>query len=162
MAITPCKLSEAKVKSAVAATAAYQQMAPFKKVSLTDDTMIDSSQFTGKVLLVCFFATWCPPCIHEIPSLIDLQSSLKSQGFSVIAFSIEKKNQTGLKNLVDKFGINYPVLLADPSVLKNFEGVTGIPVSFLVNRRGEIVKRFLGSVSHDNLEEEVKKLLVAN
>ena len=140
----------------------YTQMAPFKKLSLTDNTMLDSSQLSGKVLLVCFFATWCPPCVHEIPSLVALQNSFKSQGFSVVAFSMEKKNQTGLKNLVAKYRINYPVVLADSAVLKNFEGVTGIPVSYLVNRRGEIVKRFLGLVSHDRMEAEVKHLLASN
>jgi len=160
MAITAS--NQAGAGAGVSAAGVYKQMAPFKKLSLTDDTMLDSRQLTGKVLLVSFFATWCPPCIHEIPSLIALQNSFKTQGFSVIAFSLEKKNQTGLKNLVAKYGINYPVLLADPAVTKNFEGVTGIPVSYLVNRRGEIVQRFLGLVSHDRLAEAINKLLASN
>lgn len=160
MVITAGK--QAGAIAGVPVTGVYNQMAPFKKLSLTDDTMLDSSQLTGKVLLVCFFATWCPPCIHEIPSLVALQNSFKSQGFSVIAFSMEKKNQTGLKNLVAKYRINYPVILADSAVLKNFEGVTGIPVSYLVNQRGEIVKRFLGLVDHNRLEEAVKNLLASN
>jgi len=160
MAITVS--NQAGAAEGVPATGVFKQMAPFKKLSLTDNTVLDSRQLVGEVLLVSFFATWCPPCIHEIPSLIALQNSFKSQGFSVIAFSMEKENQTGLKNLVAEHGINYPVLLADSAVLKNFEGVTGIPVSFLVNRRGEIVKRFLGLVSHDSLEVEVKNLLAAN
>ena len=160
MAITAGK--QAGAIAGVPVTGVYNQMAPFKKLSLTDDTMLDSSQLSGKVLLVCFFATWCPPCVHEIPSLVALQNSFKSKGFSVVAFSMEKKNQTGLKNLVAKYRINYPVVLADSAVLKNFEGVTGIPVSYLVNRRGEIVKRFLGLVSHDRMEAEVKHLLASN
>ena len=160
MAITAGK--QAGAIAGVPVTGVYNQMAPFKKLSLTDDTMLDSSQLSGKVLLVCFFATWCPPCVHEIPSLVALQNSFKSKGFSVVAFSMEKKNQTGLKNLVAKYRINYPVILADSAVLKNFEGVTGIPVSYLVNRRGEIVKRFLGLVSHDKMEAEVKHLLASN
>ena len=160
MAITAGK--QAGAIAGVPVTGVYNQMAPFKKLSLTDDTMLDSSQLSGKVLLVCFFATWCPPCVHEIPSLVALQNSFKSKGFSVVAFSMEKKNQTGLKNLVAKYRINYPVVLADSAVLKNFEGVTGIPVSYLVNRRGEIVKRFLGLVSHDKMEAEVKHLLASN
>ena len=63
--------------------------------------------------------------------------------------------------LIDKFGINYPVLLAEPAVTRNFGGVTGIPVTFLVNRQGQIVKKYLGYVSHDDLEEEIKTMLAA-
>lgn len=162
MSITITTKQAEATMTVVPATGVYQHMAAFKKVSLTDDAMIDSRQLTGKVLLVSFFAAWCPPCIHEIPSLIALQNSFESQGFSVIAFSIEKNNLTGLKNLVAKYSINYPVLLADDAVTKNFEGVTGVPVSYLVNRRGEIVKRFLGLVSHDRLEEAIRKLLATN
>jgi len=53
------------------------QMAPFKKDSLTDKTIIDSRQLDGQMLLVTFFASWCPPCIQEIPTLITLQDSFK-------------------------------------------------------------------------------------
>jgi thiol-disulfide isomerase/thioredoxin len=162
IAITAYTQSEAEARSDVPETGAYLHMAPFKIVSLTDNSMIDSSQLAGKVLLVSFFASWCPPCLHEIPSLIALQNSFKSQGFSVIAFSLDKGNLTGLKNIVAKQGINYPVLLADPAVTRSFEGVTGIPMSYLVNRRGEIVKRFVGLVSHDSLEEAIENLLAAD
>ncbi|MFC1843427.1 TlpA disulfide reductase family protein [Thermodesulfobacteriota bacterium] len=137
------------------------QMAPFKKSSLNDKSTIDSQQFDGQVLLVAFFATWCPPCIQEIPTLIALQDSYKSKGFSVVAFSVDEGDLAPLKKLINKTGINYPVLLADSEVARSFGGVTGIPVVFLVNREGEIVKKYLGYTSHDILEEDIKTVLTA-
>jgi len=138
-----------------------QMMPSFKLSSLTDQTVIDSSQFKGKVLLVTFFASWCPPCIQEIPSLIELQDSFGAKGFSVVAFSLDKGSLSTLKNIIVQKKINYPVFLADPDVTENFGRVTGIPVSFLVNRQGQIVKKHLGYVEHDIFVEEIKTLLTS-
>lgn len=137
------------------------QMAPFKMTSLTDETVLDSRELEGQVLLVNFFATWCPPCIQEIPTLISLQDTFKGKGFSVVAFSVDEGNLATLKKIIDKNKINYPVLRADPVVTRSFGGVTGIPVTFLVNRQGQIVKKFLGYTDQDTLAQEIKALLAS-
>lgn len=139
----------------------HMQMVDFRLPSLTDNAVLDSKQLEGQVLVVTFFATWCPPCIQEIPTFIELQDSYKAKGFSVVAFSVDEGSPEPLHNLIKKFGINYPVLMADPDITRGFGGVTGIPVTYLVNRKGEIVKKYLGYVEHDVLEEEIKKLLAA-
>ena len=162
MAVMACKQTEQDTRGVgTPAIGERMQMASFKLPSLTDKSIIDSKQLDGKVLLVTFFATWCPPCIQEIPSLVALQDSFKSKGFSVVAFSVDEGELAPLKKLIDKYGINYPVLLAEPFVTKSFGGVSGIPVTFLVNRKGQIVKKYLGYVSHDHLEEEIKNMLAA-
>ena len=135
------------------------QMTDFKKDSLTDNSVVDSKELEGQVLLVTFFATWCPPCIQEIPTFIALQDSYKAKGFSVLAFSVDEGDPAPLQRLIEKYGINYPVLLADLDLTKSFGGVSGIPVTFLVNRKGEIVKKYLGYVGHGVLEEEIEKML---
>jgi thiol-disulfide isomerase/thioredoxin len=137
------------------------QMVQFKLPSLTDNAVLDSKQLEGQVLLVTFFAIWCPPCIQEIPALVELQNSYRSKGFSVLAFSVDEGDPAPLHRLIEKYGINYPVILADNDVIQAFGGVTGIPVSYLVNRKGEIVKKYLGYISHDVLEEEIKSMLAA-
>jgi thiol-disulfide isomerase/thioredoxin len=139
----------------------HMQMVQFKLTSLTDNAVLDSRELEGHVLLVTFFATWCPPCIQEIPSFIELQDSYKAKGFSVVAFSVDEGDPAALYKLIEKYGINYPVLLADLDISRGFGGVSGIPVTFLVNRQGEIVKKYLGYVEHDVLEEEIKKMLAA-
>jgi thiol-disulfide isomerase/thioredoxin len=137
------------------------QMVDFKLPSLTDNTMFDSSQLEGQVLAVTFFATWCPPCIQEIPTFIALQKSYKEKGFSVVAFSVDEGSPEPVHNLIEKYGINYPVIVADNDVARGFGGVTGIPVTYLVNRKGEIVKKYLGYVEYDALEEEISQMLAA-
>jgi thiol-disulfide isomerase/thioredoxin len=137
------------------------KMVNFNLPSAAENTMVDSKQFEGKVLLVTFFATWCPPCIQEIPTLIDLQNSYASKGFSVIGMSVDEGGVPPLKRLIDRTGINYPVLMADNEVARGFGGVTGIPVSFLVNRQGELVKKYLGYIEHDVLKEEIQKMIVS-
>ena len=79
----------------------------------------------------------------------------------MVAFSVDEGDLAPLKKLIDKKGINYPVFLTDSEVSRSFGGVTGIPVTFLVNRKGEIVKKFLGYTNHDILEEDIKTVLTA-
>jgi len=162
LALVACKQSDSDTRVGLSpAIGERMQMAPFKMDSLTDKAIIDSKQFDGQVLLVTFFAAWCPPCIQEIPTLIAIQDSFKSKEFSVVAFSVDEGDMTPLKNLIGKYGINYPVLIADNVVTRSFGGVTGIPVSYLVNRQGQIVKKYLGYVDHDVLEDEIKNMLAA-
>ena len=162
LAVMACKQTESDTRTGLTpAIGERMQMVPFKMPSLTDKAILDSKQLEGQVLLVTFFASWCPPCIQEIPALIALQNSFRPKGFSVVAFSVDEGELAPLKKLIDKYGINYPVLLAEPFVTKSFGGVSGIPVTFLVNRKGQIVKKYLGYVSHDHLEEEIKNMLAA-
>jgi peroxiredoxin len=135
------------------------QMVHFKLPSVNEKAVVDSDEYKGQVLLATFFATWCPSCIQEIPSLIALQNDYKKKGFSVLAFSVDQGSSESLNKFIEKYSINYPVFFADEDLVKGFGGVTGIPVSFLVNRKGEIVKKFLGNIEHDVLEQQIKKLL---
>ena len=155
-----CKQPDSeRSRGALPAIGERLKMVQFSMTSLTDNVVLDSKQLEGKVLLVNFFATWCPPCIQEIPVFISLQNSYSEKGFSVVAFSLDEGNPALLKKLIEKHNINYPVLMAEPAVERGFGGVTGIPVSFLVNRKGEIVKKYLGYVDHGALEEEIEKML---
>ena len=161
MSAMACKQENRRNNSALPAIGERMKMAQFRMPSLTDNAMLDSKQLEGQVLLVNFFATWCPPCIQEIPVFISLQNSFKQKGFSVVAFSMDVGDPLLVQKLIGKYGVNYPVLLTEPSIERSFGGVTGIPVSFLVNRKGEIVKKYLGYVEQGALEEEIVKMLHA-
>ena len=160
--LSACKQTDTDSRGGYApAIGERMHMVQFKQESLTDNVMLDSRQLESQVLLVTFFATWCPPCIQEIPSFIDLQKAYRDKGFSVVAFSMDEGDPAPVYSLIKKYGINYPVLLADEVVTRGVGGVTGIPVTFLVNRKGEIVKKYLGYVGHDILEAEIKDMLAA-
>lgn len=143
----------------VADLAASTQMPSFSLQEVRDGKRVSSSEFSGKVLLVSFFATWCPPCVEEVPVLIELQKRLGSAGFSVIALSVDRQGPEPVASFVKEHGINYPVLMADSKATMDFGGVYGIPTAFLVNRSGNVVKRYTGYVDPSILEKDIKTLL---
>lgn len=134
-------------------------MPDFTLPSAVDGKNISSEDFKGKVLLVTFFATWCPPCRQEIPSLIQLQKDLSSKGFSVLGLSLDEGGSDIVNNLVEQDKINYPVLMADSDVVSGFGGVTGIPTSFLVNHDGKMIRTYAGYVPHDLLKQDIEEII---
>lgn len=142
-------------QSAVAAS----KMPSFLLPDVVTGESVDSKSFAGKTLLVTFFATWCPPCMQEVPDLIDLQKKYSSEGFSVIALSVDESGPKVVKKLVEKRSINYPVLMADRSTAHKFGGVVGIPTSFLINSQGNVVKKYPGYVPRVLLENDIKKIM---
>ncbi len=132
------------------------KMPEFSLNSAVDGKKVSSTDFKGKTLLITFFATWCPPCRKEIPSLIKLQKKYAAKGFSVIGLSVDEKGPKVVVRLIEKTKINYPVLMSDGRTAKGFGGIAGIPTSFLVNRQGEIVKRYPGYVPFSRLEKDIK------
>ncbi len=134
-------------------------MPDFSLPSAVDGADVDSKSFEGKTLLVTFFATWCPPCRQEIPTLIQLQNEYGPKGFSVIGLSVDEGGPKVVAQLVEQEKINYPVLMANRKTAKGFGGIAGIPTSFLVNAKGNVVKKYPGFVPHDLLERDIKAIL---
>lgn len=134
-------------------------MPSFSLPSVVDGRAISSENFKGKALLVTFFATWCPPCMEEVPTLIKLQQDYQEKDFSVVALAMDEGGPKVVARLVDKRKINYPVLMADRNVARDFGGVVGIPTSFLVNRQGVVVKKYPGYVPHGVLVRDIASIL---
>ncbi|RWX50343.1 Thiol-disulfide isomerase or thioredoxin [Candidatus Electrothrix marina] len=134
-------------------------MPDFTLPSAVDGKDISSDDFKGKVLLVTFFATWCPPCRQEIPSLIRLQKDLSAKGFSVLGLSLDDGDADVVNDLVEHDKINYPVLMADSEVVSGFGGVTGIPTSFLVGHDGKMIRSYAGYVSHELLKQDIEEII---
>lgn len=131
----------------------------FSLPSVVDGKTVSSEDFRGKTLLITFFATWCPPCRQEIPALIELQEEFAASGFSVIALSMDEKGPQVVLRLIEKEGINYPVMMADSRVVRDFGGITGIPTSFLVDKKGGVVKRYPGYAPRSLLEKDIRSIL---
>ena len=138
---------------------AAKKMPEFSLSTAVDGKVMENKDFAGKAMLVTFFATWCPPCRQEIPTLIQMQNEYGSQGFSVIGISVDEGGSKLVAKLVELEKINYPVLMAARSTTDDFGGVGGIPTSFLVNKKGNIVKSYEGYVAHAILERDVKFVL---
>ncbi len=136
-----------------------EKMPEFELTSALDGKVVKSKDFAGKVLLVTFFATWCPPCRQEVPTLIQLQNDYESKGFSVIGLSVDDKGKKVVAKMMKKEKVNYPILMSKGKTARDFGGIVGIPISFLVNKEGIIVKRYTGYVQKSLLEKDIKGIL---
>ncbi len=143
----------------VSSLQAATKMPAFSLPLVVSGKQVSSEVFANKALLITFFATWCPPCIQEVPTLIQLHQEFGPDGFSVVGLSVDQEGPKVVARLVSKYSINYPVLMADNKTTRSFGGVYGIPVSFLVNKKGNVVKRYTGYVPHSILMKDIKKVL---
>ncbi len=145
--------------SSFSSASAAVTMPQFSLPSVTDGKVVHSADFKGQVILVTFFATWCPPCRQEIPNLIALYNEYKSRGFTVIGLSVDEGGPSIVAKLVRQEKITYPVLMADRATARSFGGIAGIPTSFLVNRKGHVVKKYPGFVPHSLLVRDLEAVL---
>lgn len=110
---------------------------------------ISLGDFSGKVMLVNLWATWCGPCRSEIPELVKIHKEFQSQGFEIVGLSTENPTSSAetVKNFVQSFQMDYHVGWASPEVAISFMQMTqrdAIPQSFIISRDGRVLKQFVG------------------
>ena len=134
---------------------------PAPEFSLPDleGNKVELSTMKGKVLILDFWATWCPPCKEEIPHLVALQSKYRDQGLQIVGLSLDKGGAGDVKPFADEHDVNYTMLIADDVTAKSYGGVSMIPTTFVVDRNGVVVKRFLGYTTPEAFEEAILPLL---
>lgn len=135
------------------------KVAPGWELPDLDGKIVHSTDFKGKVVVLDFWATWCPPCRAEIPDFIALQKKYAAQGLTVIGISVDQAGLKTVKSFAKKNAINYPVVLADGKVEAAFGGIDGLPTTFIIDRTGHIVKQHLGFTAPEEIEKEIKALL---
>ena len=117
------------------------------------------SDFKDKVLLVNFWATWCSPCVAEIPWFVEFQKKYGPQGLQVIGISLDEPGAKDVAPFASKHNMTYPVLLGDENTPGQFGGLLGLPTTFLVDRDGKFYSMYRGLVNRDKLEGELTTLL---
>jgi cytochrome c biogenesis protein CcmG, thiol:disulfide interchange protein DsbE len=113
----------------------------------TGDSVSLRSNYKGSVTLVNIWATWCVPCRTEMPSMQKLYDSLGTRGFKIVAVSIDEGPSEDVAAFVRELGLTFDVLQDKSGQIQQAYQTTGVPESFLLNRRGELVKRLIGG--HD-------------
>jgi len=114
----------------------------------------------GKVIILDFWATWCPPCRQEIPDFVQLQKDYGARGFTVIGISLDRDGETAVRPYAEEVGINYPVLYGfNQDVTDDYGGVTSIPTTFIINQKGDIVDKYVGYQSPNIFETKIRQLL---
>jgi thiol-disulfide isomerase/thioredoxin len=143
--------------------ASRQPSGPAPAFTLTDlsGQQRPSSEWQGKLLLVNFWASWCTPCLEEIPLLVEAQARYGARGLQIIGPAMDEPEP--IKAMVQRFRINYPVSAnlnetdASSRALGNTQG--GLPYSVLISRDGHVLKTVLGSLSREQLEDLIEKHL---
>jgi thiol-disulfide isomerase/thioredoxin len=119
---------------------------------------ISTAALKGKVILVNFWATWCPPCRQEIPELVELQDKYKDR-LQIVGVSMdEDASPQEVNAFAAKVGINYPVVMGR-DIAKEYGGVPALPTTFIVNKNGGVVQKHVGMLDKDQAETEIRALL---
>jgi thiol-disulfide isomerase/thioredoxin len=118
------------------------------------------SSFKGKVIVLDFWATWCPPCKAEIPGFVELQKEYGDKGLQIVGVSVDDTVDK-LSPFAAEFKMNYPVLVGlDRDDLQDAYGpMWGIPTTYLISRDGKICRKHSGLVGKDRYEQDIKALL---
>jgi cytochrome c biogenesis protein CcmG/thiol:disulfide interchange protein DsbE len=115
------------------------------------------ADYKGKVIILNFFATWCPPCREEIPDFIDLQKEYADKGFTMVGISLSKMGD--IKPFSERMGINYPVLIDDGYASAVYGPIRSVPTTFIINKDFKVVKKYIGLRSREVFEADIKALL---
>ena len=117
------------------------------------------SDFKGKVVILDFWDTWCPPCKAEIPHFIELYNDYKDNGFVMIGAAIGNKGEDAVRQFIRDKNVSYLNLMATMEAIQGFGGVTGIPTTFVIDKEGYIYKKYIGFKSKETFEQDIKTLL---
>jgi thiol-disulfide isomerase/thioredoxin len=142
-----------------AAAPAIISAAPAWQVTTLDGKTVGLEQLKGKVVVVDFWATWCGPCVHEIPGYIELQKKYADRGLVVVGLSLDENGAAVVSKFAAARGMNYPVALATPEIINAFGGIESIPTTFLIDRAGQIRHRKLGAMTTADYEQLIVSLL---
>lgn len=138
---------------------AKASLAPDWELQTTDGKTAKLSDYRGKVVILDFWDTWCPPCKKEIPGFIELQDQYGKEGLVVIGAAFGRYGMDAVKTFVKEWKINYPVVLADKATNDSYGGIRSIPTTFVINREGKIISKHVGFVEKNVFEKEIKALL---
>src|SRR4029077_17083357 len=161
--ITPREGAPVESAGEAAVVQLLKDPAPLADFTVTDlnGHAISSVDLRGKVVLVNFWATWCPPCRAEIPDLIRLQDKYRDK-LVVLGISEDEVPPDEVKAFVTEQKMNYPVVMTTPALAKIFRGVSALPTTFVIGRDGKLEQRHTGMLNAGQTELEAQVLTGLN
>ena len=151
IAMTACSKADAPKTSSAVAT--EKSPAPdVSVISLANGSTLKLSDLKGKVVLLNFWATWCPPCREEIPSMMKLNAFMAGKPFQMVAISIDEGGKPVIDTFFKETGFSLPTYLDASGASSKSYGITGVPESFIIDKKGILVKKIIGGFSWDSPE----------
>ncbi len=141
------------------AAAVPSKMAPAWKLKDVDGNTVTLDQFRGKVVVLDFWATWCPPCRTEIPGYIALQKKYAADGLVIVGVSVDTDGVAPVKKFIKDMGMNYIVVMADDDIQDAYGPIGGYPTTFIIDREGHIRDKKLGRKPVTAYEKDILAVL---
>lgn len=152
-------LSFVLMNEAIAESNRDDVKAPNFSLKSVDGKTINLSDYKGKIVIIDFWATWCPPCRKGIPDLISIQ---KEYNKDVVIIGISLDDARTIKEVpgfIKDYGVNYPIVYGDENVVNAYGGIRSIPTAFVIDKKGNIVDKHIGLVPKDTYVNKIKELL---
>jgi peroxiredoxin len=125
---------------------------PAKDFSVQDsDRTMNLSQFHGQVVVLNFWATWCPPCVEELPSLMTMQDRMRTKGIAVVGISIDV-DENAYHRFLREHGINFLTVRDPQQKIAGMYGTSGWPESYVIDREGIVRRKVVGPIDWSNPE----------
>ena len=138
---------------------ASARQAPAFSVRTLSGKSLRLAELRNKPVIVDFWATWCGPCRASMPHLSSMQSRYEKQGLTVIGMSVDEGAAQDVRRYATQLGIKFPIAMANDDVLDAYGPIRSIPTTFFINRKGDIVRRVVGYIDGDTMEDYVKEIL---
>lgn len=132
--------------------------APAFELTTLSGESLSLEERRGDVILLNFWATWCGPCIIEIPDLQELHETYGERGLTVLGVSVEEGEEDLVRDFVAEMGMTYPVAV-DAEIADAFGGVYGLPTTFVIDRNGQVVERIIGLFPTQEMTPRLQALL---
>ena len=120
---------------------------------------VSLADLKGKVVIVNFWATYCPGCIAEMPHFVDLYDKYKQEGFEMIGISVDKDGLADVKPFLQKKPLSYTILIGNSSVSSRYKNKGLIPATYVIDKTGKIRRKYIGYRDKAVFEKDIKTML---